>query len=317
MIKTLKSNKFIVMFLIIICIFFIINPKVCAKSCLNGISVWGTKVLPMLLPFFVLTRLILNLCEFKPNIMDKFFNKAYNAPNGSFLVFFLSVLAGYPMGAKLICYMYENKQITNIEAQKMLSFCSVSGPMFIIGTVGVAIFNSFRVGLVILISNIIACLLNGLIYRGKFKVEEKTINYKNKTSIFDIVYDSLISILMVGVYIALSFVVINLIKECKLLFVIDLLEKVFYLDLNMVKAVITGIIEITCGCIEISETSVNLALKTVLTSGIIAFGGLSVFMQSLGFLKCLNIKPKIILLQKLTQCLICLVVSIPFAIILL
>ena len=141
------------------CIIIIFNPLTYAKSCLNAVSVWGFKVFPVLFPFFIFVNLISYLNPPKDNFMDKFFNKTYHTPNGSFLTFFLSVLSGYPMGAKLICTMYENKYISSNEAKKMLSFCSISGPMFIIGTVGVMMLQSFKAGFIILIANSLAVTL--------------------------------------------------------------------------------------------------------------------------------------------------------------
>ena len=122
-IKSIKSNKFISLLLIIMCLIIIINPEIYGKSCLNAISVWGLKVLPLMFPFFVLTKLIVNLSCPQKNIMDKFFNKLYHTPYGSFSTFFLSVLSGYPMGAKLITGLYESKHIEKNDAEKMLAFC--------------------------------------------------------------------------------------------------------------------------------------------------------------------------------------------------
>ena len=201
MIKTFKSNKFLSLLLIIMCIILMFNPMIYAKSCLDGISVWAFKVLPLLFPFFIFTRLIVNLSTPKENIMDKLFSKVYHTPTGSFSTFFLATLSGYPMGAKLIYTMHENKQINSADAKKMLSFCSVSGPMFMLGTVGIAILNSFRAGMIILISNILASLINGLIYRGKKELQQKKVEYVAKTNdniLSYSVYNSLISILMVG-----------------------------------------------------------------------------------------------------------------------
>ena len=215
------------------------------------------------------------------------------------------------MGAKLVSSMHLNKKISLNQAKSMLSFCSVSGPMFIIGTVGVSIFNSYKVGLVILISNILACLINGLFYKNKDTFLNEKIEYNsNNLCLADIIYDSLISILMVGAYIAISFVFVDIIK-CFNIF--NSLGKIFNLDLSFIEAVFTGIIEITRGSIEICNANANIILKTILTSGVIAFGGISVFLQSLGFLKSLNIKPKVLLLQKFTQCIICLIVSVPIS----
>ena len=219
MISILKSNKFKVLIVLFICIVFSLNPQVYAKSCLNAISVWAIKILPVMFPFFVFTRIIVNLSENKPNFLDKFFNKAYNTPTGSFKTFFLSALSGYPMGAKLICLQFEENKITTEDAKKMLSFCSISGPMFMLGTVGISIFSSYKAGIIILISNIIASLLNGLIYRGKKQNKDNVVylSKKKSTSLGDQVNDSLNSILMIGAYIVLSFIIIDMLKNLQII----------------------------------------------------------------------------------------------------
>lgn len=314
MIKFLKSNKFITFLLLFICFVFILNPQVYTTSCLNAISVWAMKILPVLFPFFVFTRIIISIDESKPNFMDKFFCKIYHTPNGSFKTFFLSVLSGYPMGAKLICTEFDENKITSTDAKKMLSFCSVSGPMFMIGSVGVGILCSHKAGIIIFVSNILACLLNGLIYKGK-KINQN-INYtskKTKTNLSDHVYDSLISILMVGVYIILSFLIIDLLKNMHILtFISNTICGVFHNNINqdIVTSVLCGLCEITRGIIELNNINISIYLKTILSSGLIGFGGLSVFFQTNHFIEKLGIKKQFILLQKFTQGIIAVLISI-------
>ena len=285
-----------------------------AKSCLDAISVWAFKVLPLMFPFFIFTRLIVNLSEVKPNFMDKFFNKVYHAPVGSFSTFFLATLSGYPMGAKIICTKFENNQITSIEAKKMLSFCSVSGPMFMLGTVGIAMLNSYKAGLIILISNIIASLLNGLIYRGKAtKQEAPSQYYKSSSNILsDSVYDSLISILMVGSYIVLSFLIIDMLNNLKITsFLTNVICCVFKTSNShdIVYSILNGTVEITRGILDLSKTSTPLINKTIIASTLIGFGGVSIMLQSISFLSKLKIPVKIMFVQKLTQALLCLIVT--------
>lgn len=320
MIKKLKSNKIISFLIFIICLFFIIKPSVCSKASLNGASVWAFKVFPMLFPFFILTKILLCFYEPKPNFMDKFFNKAYNAPTGSFFIFILSVLAGYPMGAKLICEQYNKKYINSIEAEKMLSFCSVSGPMFMIGTVGFGMFNSYKAGVIIFIANIIACLINGLIFKNKSSKTTYTNSYNtiNIThfNIADIVYDSLNSILMVGAYIVISFILIDLLNFLKIFyFISSAICKIFNYSYaaDVIECCLKGCLEITRGAADLSNLVIPLKLKTILASGIIGFGGISVLLQSLGFLKTLNIRTSKILKQKIMQGLLCIIISIPMA----
>lgn len=320
MIKFLKSNKIIILLILFVCIIFILNPELYSKSCLNAISVWTLKVLPVLFPFFVFTRIIVNLSEFKTNKMDKFFNNIYRLPKFGFKIFLLSVISGYPMGAKLICTLNEQGILQKKEAEKMMSFCSVSGPMFIIGTVGVNIFLSYKAGLIILISNIIAALINGLIYR-KDKYVEKEVSYsgkKNDNILSSSVYDATLSILMVCAYIVISFLIIDVLIN---LHVIDNLSNAICTIFNCpqnfdtIKSSIIGIFEITRGIIELNNVNISLTLKTIIASGLIGFGGISILLQSLSFLNQLKISTKTIVKQKITQALLCLIITIPLAII--
>lgn len=316
MIKKLKSNNLLSSLLIIMCFIIIINPTLYAKTCLDAISVWALKVMPLLFPFFIFTRLIVSLSTQRQNKLDKIFNKIYHSPQGSFQTFFLSALSGYPMGAKLICHMCENKQISPSQANKMLSYCSVSGPMFMLGTVGIMMLKSHIAGLIVLISNILAALLNGFVYRGKKEkliTRETTIIKKSENILADSVYDSLISILMIGGYIVLSFLVIEILKT---LHVFDILTNTICCVFNcnnchnVVNSALFGLIEITRGIVELSTTNISLFVKTVISSTLVGFGGLSIFLQSLNFLSKLKISVKTMLLQKTTQSLFCCVISI-------
>ena len=314
MIKIIKSNKFISLLLLIMCIIIIINPSSYAKSCLNGVSVWALKVFPLMFPFFILTKMIASLNTPKENFMDKFFNKVYYAPNGSFSTFFLSTLSGYPMGAKLIAQMHENKQINSTEAKKMLSFCSVSGPMFMIGTVGVAMLSSFKAGVIILISNMVASLLNGFIHRGKkqIKKELKLTNNNQSISFSDCVHDSLISVLMVGAYIVVSFIFIDLLRNLHITsFISNAICNLFKCEsnFNVVQSVLNGIIEITRGIFDLSNSTLSLQTKTIISSGLIGFGGVSILLQSVSFLNKIKVPIKSMIIQKTTQGIICLIIS--------
>lgn len=317
MIKKFNANKILCVALIGICLFFLINPKTCSNACISGVSVWAINVFPVLFPFFILTRTIVTLSSNQTGRLDKFFSKFFNTPRGSLKIYSLSLLSGYPMGAKLICNEFEDGKTNSHQALKMLSFCSMAGPMFIIGTVGVAIMKNMICGIVILASNIIATLINGIIF-SKFKKEEKLEHslkapqYKTSHfSIEQIVYDSLISVLMVGCYIALSFLLIELLKSLNIInFITFSLSKIFRIDESIISSVIIGIVEITKGAIEIEKLNVALRLKTIILSGIIGFGGLSVMMQSVSFLSKLKLKIKHMFLQKFIQGLISLIIAV-------
>ncbi len=314
MIKYLKSNKILIFLLLAICIIFITSPSIYSQSCLDSISLWAFKVLPSLLPFFIITKLIMGLVSMQPNNIDKLLNKVYHTPNMSSMIFLLSLLSGYPMGAKLVSSAYINGQMDKHEAERLLSISSISGPMFIIGTVGVGFLLSMRAGVIILASNIIACLINGLIYRGK-PIELKKTDYlkkQNPNLLHDAVYEALLSILIVGGFMVLSGIIVDIMKNLDILDNLsNTICSVFNLkdSRDVVYSTLIGGIEITTGIAHLSATSCSLKLMTIISSSLIAFGGMSIFLQSIAFTSKINISTKKMFVQKLTQALICLIIT--------
>lgn len=321
---TIKAKRYkktaLIFLLLAICVIFITNPKIYSACCLDAISVWAFKVLPALFPFFIITKIIVELLTPKQTKLDKLFNKLYHTPATCSSVYFLSVLSGYPMGAKLICNMCERGVYTKEDAKRMLSFCSVSGPMFMVGSVGVAIFNNYTVGLIILIANVVASLINGLIYRGK-KQQLNECGDKEKlmssSVLADSINEALSSILMVGAYMVLAFLSIKILNNLKIIpFLSTGIANILHIkDAGVIQAFIDGLFEITHGAISMNACACSLQLKAILTAGLIGFGGVSIFLQSMYFVKKLKIKPQFIALQKFTQGLIAILVAIPLSLI--
>ena len=233
--------------------------------------------------------------------LDKFTSKCFRTQNAG-LTYFLSMLSGYPVGAKLISSYYESGAIDKATATKMFSFCSTSGPMFIIGTVGLGIFGSAKVGYILLIGHIIGSFINGLIFRGKATSSNQFTPKPTNVNLNEIMYDSINSILLVGGYIVFSSVVIELLKISNILPTFaNLICIITPFDYNIVYSFLCGIIEITNGLIMLGGINFNLNLKIILASIIIAFSGICIMLQSLGFLNKIGIKTHTILIQKITQ----------------
>ena len=280
-------------------------------------------MLPVLFPFFIFTKIIVALIDPKQTKLDKVFFNIYHTPATSSSVFLLSLISGYPMGAKLVCDMYDRGIYSKQDAKRMLAFCSVSGPMFMVGTVGVAVFKNIKFGVVIMLANILACLVNGFIFRGKKPPNLAQVNnqitqtkqsIKNENILSNSVYDALISILMVGSFMVLAFLLIDVLKNTGILIVVsNLIAKITHVDANFVQALLTGGVEITRGIIDLAALACPMRLKLVFASCLIGFGGISIFMQSISFLNKLKIKPSYVLLQKIVQGLLALLFAVPLS----
>lgn len=93
----------------------------------------------------------------------------------------MSIITGYPVGSKLIKDLFDSGKMTKNEAIKATSFCSNSGPMFILGSVAIGMFADKKMGIIILVSHILGALLNGLLFRNYGK-KHKRIKDKNATN---------------------------------------------------------------------------------------------------------------------------------------
>ena len=312
-----KIHIFLSVFIFTIILALIINPKTYMDSTLNGLTVWLTCVVPSLFPFFFFTKLLTKL-KLVSKISKAFCpitQKLFNVPGISSYIFFMSVISGYPVGAKLISESFKSGQITNAQATRMNAFCSTSGPFFIIGTVGVGMFYSKTAGIIILISHLLGAILNGLLYRN-YKKEEKVLlsnlNLAPKQDEDDILkvtmYDSIISILIVGGYITIFFIIIDFLFNFQILSTLSyVLQTVFSftnLPPNFFDSILSGIVEVTRGCLDLSQSGVNLKLLCVFSTFLISFGGFSIHLQSLSFLQSAKIKMSVYFLQKLTHSII-------------
>jgi len=315
-IKRYKNQIFLCLFLFVISVFFIINSSKYSSILIDGILLYGTKILPGLFPFFFITKIMSSfdiLFSFCGHF--KFLTKLlFNTPAISFYIFFMSIISGYPMGAKLTTEFYEKGLITKTDAEKILSFCSTSGPMFVIGTVGAGFLKSTTLGLLIFAVHIISSIINGIIFsrikNKNIETENKAIISPKKTqintntlSLEEIMYSTIKSVLIVGGYIVLFYVLIEVLLDLNIFY--PLIKLLTLLGLNNLEAmgIISGIVEITKG-LSILNNSQNIKLVFILTNGLISFSGISILIQSLKLLNKIKINKKLFLLQKITHSII-------------
>ncbi|MFQ6724179.1 MAG: hypothetical protein ACLRFE_02465 [Clostridia bacterium] len=296
-----KSKTYLTLLVLFAITLFIVSPSLCMDATTKGIKVWLINVVPALFPFFILTRIIITLNQTSMPTLDKFTTKLFNT-NNSGLIYCLSLLSGYPIGAKLISSYYQSGAIDKSTATKMFSFCSTSGPMFIIGAVGIGIFKNVKAGYILLIGHIIGSLSNGLLYRGKPIQNIYTEPRTSKSTLNDIMFDSINSILLVGGYIVFASVVIELLKISNILpGVVNIIGSIVPVSQDVIYGFLCGVIEITNGLILLNQTTLGLTLKIILSSFIISFSGICIMMQSTAFLNQIGIKKSTLFAQKLTQ----------------
>lgn len=293
--------------LLILCVFglialFIIKSDVYVKTTFQGIVLWATTVLPSLLPFFFLTAILtktINLSAVAEKIspLSKFL---YNAQGIALFVRIMSLLSGYPIGAKLLRDLYENRVITDKQVKKYCTFTSTSGPLFIVGAVGVGMFNDKLCGFVLLASHVLSSLLVGVVFRkmpDNGHIEPLSNKKVCNDVLYESIYSSVVSVAVVGGLISIFYTISSVCNDLMLLYP---LQKILgqIIGNDYARAFTCGLIECTKGALMLSKLSKN-SLSLSLTCALISFGGLSVWFQSFTYLKKCNVKFGLFLISKL------------------
>lgn len=313
----IKKYFFTIIFVLFtICLLIFSNNNLIAAQ--NGLALWATKVLPTLFPFFVATELLCqtNFIYILGKLLNKFMRPLFNVPGEASIALILGTISGYPIGAKVVCNLKSQKIISKVEAERLIAYTNNSGPLFILGTVGIALFKNKRIGIILLVSHIISAFAVGYCFRF-WKKDKLDINFcetkfNSKLSpikISDIgeilgnaIKKSISTILIIGGFVVFFSVILSILENSGILNIIS----VFLYKLGIPKEItisfITGIIELTNGLSLSASLYTNYSLLSIfLTSFLLGFGGLSILLQVFSIISKEQISIKPYLYGKLLQ----------------
>lgn len=280
----------------------------------NALFLWGTSVVPSLLPFFIATELLgyTNIVSILGKLLNKFMRPIFNVPGEGSFALIMGILSGYPIGAKIVCNLKKQGICSNEECERLLAFTNNSGPLFIIGTVGVGLFSSSAIGFKLFFVHLFSCLLVGFIFRW-WKCNKKFSFFWNRSQIscIDIlslnnlgailttsIQNSIRLVLTIGGFVILFSVIVSMLTSSKIIYIIctfiNPFLNIFNIPEHYASSIITGIVEVTNGVklASIYQNNINI----IICSFLLGFGGFSVLLQVLSITaeEKISIKPYII-----------------------
>lgn len=276
---------------IILCILMILFSDIAVMSAKKGIELWAASVLPAMLPFFICVNFMTGI-----GLLSLL-------PAGLF-PFAMSALSGYPMGAKIVGEMLRCGTVDYQKARILMSYCSTSGPVFMIGAVGTGMLCSQTAGYIIAISHYMGAIINGAVYSrllchgsGKRHVTKYYLQKK-----LQIEEKNLLDILTASIFSAFKSMAIILSYIIFFMFILDLAEisGIFsIIDSPGLQCLAKGVVEMTVGCNALKE--VTLRNGSFFATVIISWGGLSIMGQSMSMLAGTGISFGYLVLTKLTH----------------
>lgn len=293
---------------------------------------WANNVIPSLFPFFIATELLgfTNIIPKIGKLLNPIMRPIFNVPGCGAYAMLMGIISGYPIGAKIVTNFRENGMCSKEECERLLAFTNNSGPLFIIGTVGISMFYNSTIGILLFITHLLACLTVGFVFRfwkkSKSNVlrvptiynSRKNVSTKSTTTygtsssnvsfsnLGEVLSKSISSatstILMIGGFVVLFSVVISILENSNFINIISsALEPIFHIfginNSGFISGFLSGIIELTNGVQKISvipckEISTNI----ILCSALLGFGGISILLQVFSIISKtdISIKPYII-----------------------
>lgn len=327
-----RSFKFILFsvkenLLSIIFILFTISLLLFSKSNLSaaktGLSLWVNSVVPSLFPFFIATELLsyTNVISVLGSYLNFLMRPLFNVPGEGSFPFIMGIISGYPTGAKIVSKFKKDGICTPVEAERLLSFTNNSGPLFIIGTVGISLFGNLEIGILLLITHLLACITVGFLFRfWKYKKNDvittisnsKTSNTStaNINSLGKILGASITSatrtVVLIGGFVVLFSVIISIINSSGILGILCKILNPILMALNISpefsSGLISGIIELTNGISLVTSVSIkSISINILFCAFLLGFGGISVVLQVFSIVSEADISIKPYIIGKILQ----------------
>lgn len=287
-------------------------PNESLTASLQGLNVWWEVVFPSLLPFFIISELLIafGVVNFIGVLFEPIMRPLFRVPGAGSFGWIIGMASGYPTGAKIAVRLREQNQVTKHEAERLVAFTNASSPLFIFGAISIGFFNDAKLGLLLAVAHYVANMFVGICMRftGKNDPRESSMNSQNeKNPIFiralkemhrerlhenrpigaiasDAVINSITTLVMVGGFIVLFSVITKILFLLNISIIlatgINIFLSLLSIPSEFALPMVSGFFEITLGIRHISEFSQNhFLMSIVVASFILGFNGLSVQSQ--------------------------------------
>lgn len=252
-----------------------IFPDISIASASAGISLCRDVIIPSLFPFFVCSGLLIysGFTKHLSKIAEPFMKPLFNVAGAGASALVLGTVSGYPLGAVTACQLYESGYLSKTETERLLAFCNNSGPLFILGVVGVSIYADAKIGVVLYVCHILATFLVGILFRFWKKDSHTAPKYaiNQNSEEFSLVFQKV-----------LANSINSILTICGAVIFFSVISGVVKIHLpanELISSLISAILELTGGTKAISETHLPLTVKLVLSAFTVGFAGFCVHLQ--------------------------------------
>lgn len=286
----------------------------------DGLLLWANNIVPSLLPFFIATELLnyTNIIFYVGKLLNPIMRPLFNIPGVCSYALLMGIISGYPTGAKIVVNLIENNLCSKEEAERALAFTNNSGPLFILGTVGISLFRNSSIGFLLLFTHILASLSVGIIFRfyklkkfssskvSKIDFKKELANFSNLGDILSkSIFSAIKTVVMIGGFVVFFSVILSILKTSNIINllanILTNLLKIFGInDFRFSSSILCGVLELTNGVMLVASIPCKqISINIIITAFLLGFGGFSVMFQVYSIIAKASISIKPYFLGKL------------------
>ena len=287
-------------FIILFALFYILKyPTVTVNAAANGLILWFERVLPSLLPFAILSNIIIT-ADILPALTGKILpilRPVIPVSEAGAFVLFSGFLFGFPMGSKNCAELLRQDKISQREADVLFIITNNMSPIFIQSYIleqQLQLSNFFLKTLLILYLPpfILGCILLQKTSTHQYLIQKKSAS-RSKIN-FQIVDAGIMNgfetLTKIGGYI----MIFSILASCFAILPLP----------ETIKLYCIGLTELTNGIHILCASTLSFVHKYVLAMVFTAFGGISGFLQTSAMIKDTRLSVKNYLFWKVILCII-------------
>ena len=254
----------------------ILDGRTALEGARTGVELCLKTVIPSLFPFFILS--IMRTSSFRGASVPGFqlLGRLFRIPKGAESILLSGFLGGYPVGARCISTAYHTGQLPKESAERMLAFCSNAGPAFLFGMVSAMFPEKWMVWALWGVHISSAVLVSLVIPNAD--VEIANVSAKSKITVSGALQSAIRVMATICAWVVLFRVVIAFLQQW-----------ILWLLPGDAQVMVIGLLELSNGCCELASVA-SVPVRFLICSGILAFGGLCVTMQTVSVTSGLSMR---------------------------
>jgi sporulation integral membrane protein YlbJ len=314
--KSRWSTLLLAAMVVIFTIALVVYPEEGFEAGLAGLKVFLDVVLPSLLPFFILSELMLGfgVVHGLGVLLEPLMKPLFSVPGCGAFALSMGLAAGYPMDAVITARFRETGMCTRVEGERLLAFTNTADPLFMFGAVAVGMFKSPEFGVLLAVAHYVSAFLVGVSFklwgRRSDSTQSASANPYQQSPVkgifrrayhemmkarqedgrafgrllHDAVTESINTLLMICGFIMFFAVLIEILRVSGIIRVVGspiaLMYHLLGIHQGLVGPTLAGLLEIDIGTAQTaSVTAAPVIQKVALASAIIAWSGLAVHAQ--------------------------------------